>query len=273
MKTLRVNQVADRLGKHPATVWRWIARGCDIDSEDSIQQFLSGKKRRRNLNTVRKPKKRNTSAAPVANPQESQHEPEPEPEPEPELDAIELAPVGRRGAAAALARLEEIEERAHARLMRAIESGNQFQVKACQEFYLRSSETLRRLDLAVETERRTTLEQIPLRQIEDVSRQISEWLRISFAQFLNAESPGLMGINDLGEFKFSAIEWFRGILHATVKASLRSDPPMPDWAAAKVVEAWNVPWLLTNAYGGCPPEKPFDNKLAAELSKEGVKNA
>jgi hypothetical protein len=45
------------------------------------------------------------------------------------------------------------------------------------------------------------LEQIPMRQIEDVSRQISEWLRISFAQFLSAESPGLMGIKDLGEFK------------------------------------------------------------------------
>jgi hypothetical protein len=66
-----------------------------------------------------------------------------------------------------LQRLEEIEERAHARLMRAIESGNPFQVKACQEFYLRCSETLRRLDLAVETERRTALEQIPMRQIEN----------------------------------------------------------------------------------------------------------
>jgi hypothetical protein len=37
-----------------------------------------------------------------------------------------------------------------------------------------------------------------------------------------------------------AIERFRGILHATVKASLRADPPIPDWAAAKVREAWNI---------------------------------
>ena len=43
-----------------------------------------------------------------------------EPEPsELDLNQIELGPVGKRGAAAALARLEEIEERAHARLMRA----------------------------------------------------------------------------------------------------------------------------------------------------------
>jgi hypothetical protein len=57
--------------------------------------------------------------------------------------------------------------------MRAIEAGNPFQVKAAQEFYLRSSETLRRLDLAVETERRNAEEQVPLRQIEAVAAQIS----------------------------------------------------------------------------------------------------
>jgi hypothetical protein len=49
--------------------------------------------------------------------------------------------------------------------MRAIEAGNPFQVKAAQEFYLRASESLRRLDLAVETERRKADEQLPLRQV------------------------------------------------------------------------------------------------------------
>jgi hypothetical protein len=52
MKTLEVKSVADRLGKHPATVWRWIAGGCDISSEQTINQFLQDKKRRRNLNAV-----------------------------------------------------------------------------------------------------------------------------------------------------------------------------------------------------------------------------
>jgi hypothetical protein len=64
----------------------------------------------------------------------------------------------------------------------------------------------------------------------------------SFEQFLSSESLGLMAKTDLGEFKFSAIEGFRGILHRTVKASLKTSP-MPDWAAAKVVEAWNVSTL------------------------------
>jgi hypothetical protein len=38
-----------------------------------------------------------------------------------------------------------------------------------------------------------------------------------------------------------AIERFRGILHATAKSSLKSDSPIPEWAATKVMEAWNVP--------------------------------
>jgi hypothetical protein len=29
--------------------------------------------------------------------------------------------------------------------------------------------------------------------------------------------------------------------HATVKASLRTNPTMLEWAAAKVIKGWNVP--------------------------------
>jgi hypothetical protein len=137
--TTRVQQLADRLGVHQSTIFRWILLGLDISSEQSVNQFLESKKRRRNLNTVQKSKGRNTSAEPVAEPQETEHVPDPD------LNSIALAPVGKRGAAAALQRLEEIEERGFARLERAIESGNQFQVRSAQEFYLRCSETLRRL--------------------------------------------------------------------------------------------------------------------------------
>ena len=83
-----------------------------------------------------------------------------------------------------------------------------------------------------------------LRNLYRNIRNTCRHLRTAFEQFLSSESPGLMAIADLGEFKFSAIERFRGILHATVKASLRTDPQsIPDWAAARVVEAWNVPTL------------------------------
>src|ERR1700738_2218345 len=84
--------------------------------------------------------------------------------------------------------------------MRAIEGGNQFQIKAAQEFYLRANETLRRLDLAVETERRKSDEQVPKCWSKISRGEISEWLRTTFERFLSAESPGLMAIADLGEF-------------------------------------------------------------------------
>jgi hypothetical protein len=232
MKTLRVNQVADRLGKHPATVWRWVARGCDIDSEDSIQQFLSGKKRRQNVEPkpIREPitKSAETGSRLVD-------------ESESDLNLIELGPIGPKGAAAALARLEEIEERAHARLMRAIDNGNQFQIKNAQEFYLRTSETLRRLDAAIETERRNAEEQVPKKQVESVSLFLAEWLRIAFAQFLSSESRSLMGIKDLAEFRLYAIDRFRGIVFAAVKTSRKTNSPIPTWAEAKVIEALDVP--------------------------------
>ena len=49
-----------------------------------------------------------------------------------------------------------------------------------------------------------------------------------------------MGIKDVGEWKTYAIERFKGILDLTVKSSLQTRSPIPDWAAEKVREAWNV---------------------------------
>ena len=61
--------------------------------------------------------------------------------------------VGKHGAAAALERLERQEETAYRRLQVALEGGDRFQVQAAQDFWLKCSETLRRLDLAVEVAR------------------------------------------------------------------------------------------------------------------------
>jgi hypothetical protein len=56
------------------------------------------------------------------------------------------------------------------------------------------------------------------KQAEDVSGQVSEWMRVGFMQFLSSESPALMGIDDLGSFKFHTVEKFREILHAVTKS-------------------------------------------------------
>jgi hypothetical protein len=152
----------------------------------------------------------------------------------------ELPPLGRRGAAAALERLEETEERAHARLLAAMQRGNASEVQDLQDFWLKCSETLRKLDLAVEMARRDAEEQVPKKRAQDISLFIGEWLRIAFAQFLSSEARSLMGIKDVGEFKSYSIERFKGILDLTVKSSLQTRSPIPAWAAEKVKEAWNI---------------------------------
>ena len=88
--------------------------------------------------------------------------------------------------------------------------------------------------------RRDAEEQVPKKLAQDISLFIAEWIRIAFAQFLSSEARSLMGIKDLGEFKAYAIERFRGILDLTVKSSLQTRSRIPEWAAEKVKEAWNV---------------------------------
>jgi hypothetical protein len=232
--TEKVREVAARLKKSERTLWRWIQQGLDITNERSIRAFAEGKQLRKT--NVEKARER-LAAASVSNGSGSRASDRDQFE---NLFSGELPPLGRRGAAAALERLEETEERAHARLLAAMQRGNASEVQDLQEFWLKCSETLRKLDLAVEMARRDAEEQVPKKLAQDISLFAAEWLRIAFAQFLSSEVRSLMGIKDVGEFKSYAIERFRGILDLTVKSSLQTRSPIPDWAASKIREAWNV---------------------------------
>ena len=107
-------------------------------------------------------------------------------------------------------------------------------------FWLKCSETLRRLDLAVEVARRQEETQIPLKVAQDAVLFTAEWMRIAFMQFLSAEGKALMGIHDFGEWKAYAIERFRGILHLTVRNADKTRSAVPDWGKERIKEAWNV---------------------------------
>ena len=230
--TEKVREVAAQLEKSERTIWRWVAQGCDLASERSIRTFVEAKHLRRP--NVQKSYEK-LLALGVSDGSRASHQAQFE-----NLVSGELPPLGRRGAAAALRRLEETEERAHARLLTAMERGNPVQIEALQDFWLKCSEALRKLDLAIEMARRDAEEQVPKKLAQDISLFIAEWIRIAFAQFLSSEARSLMGIKDLGEFKAYAIERFRGILDLTVKSSLQTRSPIPDWAASKIREAWNV---------------------------------
>jgi hypothetical protein len=58
--------------------------------------------------------------------------------------------------------------------------------------------------------------------------------------FLSSESQSLMGFQIVGEFKAHAIQTFKTILHLTVRNSLKTRSPIPDWAAEKVKESWDI---------------------------------
>ena len=79
-----------------------------------------------------------------------------------------------------------------------------------------------------------------MRQAEEIVTFVSEWLRIAFVTFLSEESKALMGIRDVGQRKYYAMERFKGILDLTVHNSLKTNSPIPDWAAEKIKELWNV---------------------------------
>jgi hypothetical protein len=137
--------------------------------------------------------------------------------------------------------LETAEERAHTRLEAALARGDQLQIQACQEFWLKCSETLRPLDLAVEVARRQEETQIPLKVALDAIVFAAEWMRIAFMQFLSSEGKALMGIKDFGQWKFYAVERFKGILDLTVKNADKTRSAIPAWAKERIKEAWNVP--------------------------------
>jgi hypothetical protein len=96
-------------------------------------------------------------------------------------------------------------------LQAALERGNPIEIDAAQSFWLRCSETLRRLDLAVEIARRQEESMIPLKTAQDAMTFAAEWLRISVMQLLSSETVALIGLKSVGEFKSYFIERFCGI--------------------------------------------------------------
>ena len=50
-----------------------------------------------------------------------------------------------------------------------------------------------------------------------------------------------MGIHDVGEWKFYAMDRFKGILDLALKNSLKTRSPVPDWAKERIETAWNIP--------------------------------
>jgi hypothetical protein len=224
-----------RIGRSPRCLRYWIAEGCDLNNTASVEAFRQAKqlgktnvqksRERRGLASNAPTKSHAGRVSDPANP----------------FGNGALPSIGRKGAATAPERLETAEERAHARLEAALACGDPVQIQAAQDFWLKCSETLRWLDLAVELARRSEEAQISLRQAEEAMTAAAERMRIAFTQFLSSEGQALMGIRDFGEWKYYAIERFRGVLNLTVKNAAKTNSALPDWAKERIETAWNIP--------------------------------
>ena len=152
-----------------------------------------------------------------------------------------MSAPGRRGAGAALRRLEEQEERGYARLQLALSSGDPIAVDATQTYWLRVAEVLRRLDRELELSRRDQQEMISLKTAQDCVLFVSEWLRISLSTFLSAEGLTLAGgFKTIGELKSYFVSRFRGVMFLTLKNADRTMSPVLLWALERIKIAFNV---------------------------------
>jgi hypothetical protein len=215
-------EYARKIRKSRSTLFRWIREGCNLRDPKSVREWVTRNQIRET--NIEKARKRRRDKEAKESTQTTQRRVVGSFDPP---GNSELPPIGKKGAAAALERLEQAEERAHARLEAALLGRDAVQIAACQDFWLKCSETLRRLDLAVEIARRQEETQIPLKAAEDAVTTAAEWMRIGFATFLSSEAQGLMGIRDVGEWKHYAI-------------SLKTRSPVPEWASSQIRETWNV---------------------------------
>jgi hypothetical protein len=238
-------ELSKKVGRSWRTLQYWAAQGCDLNDPASLEAFLQAKElRKTNVQKSRERRGRVRDRGPVRFRRDKEsHNVTFSNGPQTGSDLRgngDLGPIGKKGAAAALERLEASEERAHARLEAALTRGNPVEIAAAQDFWLKCSETLRRLDLAVETARREAETQVPLRVAQDATTFAAEWMRIAFMQFLSSEGVALMGIRDFGEWKAYAVDRFRGILNLTVSNADRTNSAIPDWAKSRIKTAWNV---------------------------------
>jgi hypothetical protein len=231
---IEVSEYARKIGKSERTLWRWIKEGCNPRDPKSLRDWqVRNEIRQTPIERARRRRRDNEQKV-----QRTQ------PVPNQDTDTCpgngDLPPAGKLGASAALQRLEKQEEESHRRFLAAQATGDQVAIQAAADLWLKCSELLRKLDLAIETSRRQEEAQIPLRVAQDTVTYCAEWLRIGIAQFLSSETNSLMAFKDNGEFRAYFIERLHGVLSLTIKAADKTNSALPTWAKQQIKLAWNL---------------------------------
>jgi hypothetical protein len=125
-------------------------------------------------------------------------------------------------------------------LVAALAHGNPAAIQAAQDYWLKCSESLRKLDLALETSRREAEAQVSLREAESAVLATAEWMRVAIVTFLSAETTSLMSFRNGGEFKLYFWQRLKGILDLVVQGANQTRSPVPSWAQRAIETAWSV---------------------------------
>ena len=151
----------------------------------------------------------------------------------------------RKGASAALSRLEAAELEAAQAVSEAMASGDADAVEGARRWWLRCSEQLRRHDLAIEENRRAAGELIPREDCARILEGAAYFVRVAIrgamdplGQRLLREGTGDLRLVDsiLDVVRFAAAA---GLNHDFAKSGF------PPWAKAAVLKGFDVPptWL------------------------------
>ena len=120
-------ELSKKVGRSWRTLQYWASQGCDLNDPESLQRFQAEKNRKRtNVQKFRERRGIAQGASAGAQLRESGTF-------EPQANGDSVA-TGRRGAQHTLARLEQQEQESFCRLQRALQTGDRFEIDACQTY-------------------------------------------------------------------------------------------------------------------------------------------
>src|SRR5258708_6773936 len=190
----QVAEVSSKIGRSARTLHRWIADGCDILDEASLEQF-------KQLGQIRGKGKAIEQT-----------------QPEQSVELGELPPPGEKGAVQALSRLQALEVRFAQRLEAALAKGQAKPIQAARDDYIKISEGLRRYEKEIEESKRDLGHLIPRGDAIDGARASAMWMRLSFHSWLSSFLPEILALaHNEREAKAKCHESFTEIIRVSVK--------------------------------------------------------
>jgi hypothetical protein len=123
---VEIAEYSRKIGKSRSTLFKWIKEGCNLRDDKSVREWVTRNTiRETNISKARK-RRRDQAQKDPANAKYTSHTHSDPP------GNGNLPPAGRKGAAAALERLEASEEEAHRRLQAALSHGNPSEIAVCR---------------------------------------------------------------------------------------------------------------------------------------------